>query len=389
MSARGYVHVPGPWNAAFDPSSPHPGRFYSALLRQALEYGMPARRFGPLGARAVRRGLPAGAVGALLRRLPRRPRGDLDSLLAELAGAWPELVRHATSLPPAAPPLAALALERSAGTTVFVFGEGERPLLVCKVARRADDDGRLDRELSALAEAEPAGVAPRALGRIGNARVQEALAGTPLRLQAIEPETASALSWSPALAALSSGLERLSAKTAKDDPPGQLDPIASAIERGPLDEHLRRTLASALRDVEKLGVSVLEHGDTSAQNCLFDDGRFLGLVDWERARSRGVPGFDTWNAGLAYLDHGVGLVRWSEERALAAFRAAWSRSPFFQCIRTAAHEAIDAAGVPDRFAASLELAFFARRLGRRLDDPGSYATGPVTAASMLEHVCAP
>jgi aminoglycoside phosphotransferase (APT) family kinase protein len=133
---------------------------------------------------------------------------------------------------------------------------------------------------------------------------------------------------------------------------------------------------------------VLRHGDTSAQNCLFEEERLSGLVDWEIARPQGAPGFDILNAAVALLDHGVGLVNWSEDRAVTCFETAWKNSPFFDRARAAARESVEAAGATARDYERLEIAFFARRLASRLADPDYYATGPASAARMLEIACA-
>jgi hypothetical protein len=111
-------------------------------------------------------------------------------------------------------------------------------------------------------------------------------------------------------------------------------------------------------------------------------------VDWERSTQRGVPGFDLLNFAVAYLEHSLGLRRWSEAISLTAFRTGWDASGFMAGARAGARAAAAAAEIPDRFHDSIEVAFFARRLGRRLADPKPYATGPRTAAAMLEHVCA-
>jgi hypothetical protein len=112
------------------------------------------------------------------------------------------------------------------------------------------------------------------------------------------------------------------------------------------------------------------------------------LVDWELAQARGVPGFDILNFAVAYLEHSLGLKRWSEHAALESFKAAWDSSTFMKGARESARAAAAAIEVPDGHQDSLEVAFFARRLGRRLARPGGYGTGPETAAKMLEHVCA-
>ena len=382
-----YVEVPHPWRAAIDVTSRHPARFYAGLIGQTLRCGLPARRrFGPALAMAARTGLPEGPVARALIVRRRRERSDLDALLSDVETAWPSLAERLPQLPRSAPRLAALALHRRAALTVFVFGERAQPLLVLKVP--AAGDTRVDTELAALEEAEPVRVAPRSLGRIGEARVQEALAGSALRAEPLTPELAERLRWGPELAELWAALARLSAGTAKPGAPDQLDHwLRAAGESGLLSSRASGLLDAARRDIARLEVCVLEHRDTSPQNCLIEGGRLSGLVDWENGYSRGGPGLDVWNVALAWLEVGVGLLRWSEELVEEAFRRAWAASPFYGEARRAARAAATAAGVPDRFHDALELAFFGRRLGSRAKSPAAFPTGPGTAARMLESVC--
>ncbi len=247
---------------------------------------------------------------------------------------------------------------------------------------------RVDNEARALERGAPAGVAPLFLGRVGDARIQEGLDGEPLRIDPVTPEMASRLPWRTEHAELAAGLARLSEDTSRPGPSDEiLAPIALAVKDGPLGSRGRTLMTAALRDLGRIEVSVLQHGDTSPQNCLVSGGRFVGLVDWELAKTRGAPGFDTLNVALACLEQGVGFVRWSERRALDAFRAAWEEAPLFIAARAAADDAARAAGVPEVFFPSLTVGFFGRRLGRRLAFPDRYATGPETAARMLEIVC--
>jgi hypothetical protein len=193
------------------------------------------------------------------------------------------------------------------------------------------------------------------------------------------------LEWNGHLRALTEALARLGEATARPEAPDELAPVELALEH--VDGATHRVLAAAWRDVSGLERSVLRHGDTSAQNCLFLDGRLAGLVDWERAQQRGAPGFDAWNAALALLEHGLGLVRWSQTNVVHAFRDAWLGAWGGEA-RVAAAASVIAAGVPERLVEPLEVVFFARRLGRRLARPDAYATTPATAAEMLSLVCA-
>jgi len=278
-------------------------------------------------------------------------------------------------------------LKRRAANTTFVFGDGPQPLIVCKVAH--GPVASLENEDAALREAEPSGIAPRSLGKIGEMFVQQALAGAPLEVAAVTVQSAQHLRWKPEHRKLAGALVRLAETTRRPGAPREFSPdIAGALDGSDLPRKARAIARGALRDLERFDLSILRHGDTSAQNCLFDDGELTGLVDWEIARPQGAPGFDTLNSAIALLDHGVGLVRWSEERALECFRSAWQRSSFFDDARAAARDATRAAGASDQDYERLEVAFFARRLASRIARPSSYATGPRTAALMLEVACA-
>lgn len=383
-----YVEVRYPWRAVIDRRSPHPALFYAALIDQAMRHRLPARqRFGRAAALAGRRGVGSRhVVAALLRSLRRRERPDLDGLLDGVASAWPDLasrLRHPLDQPAS---MTALALRRSAALTVFVFGDGPQPLMVLKLP--APGDERVDHETAALVEAEPAGVSPRSLGRAGEARVQEALEGTALMLEPLDPQRARRLRWYKRLQALAGGLTEIAGVTAKPVASAELrEPLATAIDSGDLHGRTLRLLRAAARDLGGLSLSVLRHGDASGQNCLFRGQRLTGLVDWETANSYGAPGFDVLNSALAYLEHGVGLVKWSDELVLEAFEVAWRDSTFFQGARAAAEDAARAAGVPERCLEPLVVAFFGNRLGRRVKAPHEHATGPRLAAATLEVAC--
>jgi Phosphotransferase enzyme family len=386
VSARSYAHVPStrqPW-AAVDVESSAAAAFCLRLLADGLRYGLPAsRRFGFARAAVARTSVVSTLPAFALARLPRRPRPDVDRVLIELEGAWPQLAvegRLAAQVPPA---LRALALHRRSALTVFVFADGSRPLLV---AKREGDRDRLEREAAALREARGAALAPRYVGRAGPAHVQKALAGDSLALQSLGPSSARALTWAPAHSELSEALARLASLTAKRGRPEQLrEPIEGAVGRA--GGQAARAVTAAARDLRRLEISVLTHGDTSPQNVLVAGGRFVGLVDWENARGHGAPGFDAWNFALAFLEHGVGLRSWSQERVLDTFCAALE-SPFYEAARRAARAAAAAAGVQESLLEPLELAFFARRVLVRRAHPSRFPTSETTAAGMLEAVCA-
>jgi Phosphotransferase enzyme family len=386
VSARSYAHVPStrrPW-AAVDVQSSAAARFCLRLLADALRYGLPASRsFGFARASVARSTLVSALPASVLARLPGRPRPDVDRVLIDLRSAWPRLADRAKLLPDVPPPLRALALHRSSALTVLAFANGSRPLLV---AKRAGDGVRLEREAAALREAEGASLAPRYLGRAGAAYVQQALAGEALALEPLDPSSARVLTCAPVHTELSQALTRLARLTAKQGRPEQLrEPIENAAAA--VSGRAARMLDAAARDLRRLDISVLTHGDTSPQNVLAAGGRFAGLVDWENSRSHGAPGFDGWNFALAFLEHGVGLRRWSQERVLDTFRAALE-SPFYQVSREAGRAAALAAGVPDSLLEPLEIAFFARRVLVRRADPSRFPTSATTAARMLEAVCA-
>ena len=383
---RRWAYVRYPWRAAIDVADPAPAAFYAALIGQALRYGLPAsRRFGAVWAFAGRRGVPEGALAASFRRFRRVERPDLDAVVHELEAAWPELSRRTAGLPANAPELSVLALERSAALTLFAFGGGlSRPLLVAKIP--APGDARADLEARALEEAGPAAMAPRYLGKVGPAHVQEGVHGVPLRVEPLTPENAGALAWSAPLAGLSEGLGRLGAATAKAHVADELRaPMEAGLRGGILPEPARRRLAAAWRDVDATELSVLRHHDTSAQNCLFDGDRLAAVVDWEMAYSHGAAGFDVWNAALSYMEYGIGLVRWSQERVIAAFTESWSRSPFWRDAREAARQSARAAGFPEEKLDALELVFFGSRIGDRLIRPHvAYPTSADTSARLFE-----
>jgi hypothetical protein len=270
---------------------------------------------------------------------------------------------------------------------VFVFGQGAPPLLALKLPR-GDGEAALRLEEGALREAAPAEVAPRALGLIGPWYAQEALPGAPLRVEPLTVDSVPALGWPASLESLAAGIARLGAVTCKPEPPTDVAPLIEAAkgERS-LTPATRRAIGAAWRDVRGLTTSVLRHRDTSAQNCLFQGDRLIGLVDWEMSTTRGSPGFDVWNAALAWVEHGLGLRSWSEERAVAALAASWKASPFWTDARAAARVAAAAGGAPELHLDALEVLFFAVRVGVRVVRPDTLrATGLAASAAMLEVV---
>jgi hypothetical protein len=384
-----YAELGEPWPATIGMRYGRAARFVAAMVNQTLCHQVPAaRRLGRLWAMAGRWGLPEPALAAAVALLPRRARGDLDELLERTVGCWDRLAARSSRLPPSAPALEALALPRAKGLTVFVFGSAPYPLLVLKLPGAGGAE-LLDREAAALTRAEPARVAPRSLGRVGEARAQEGLAGAPVPVRPLTPERARRLGWPAPFADLTEALARLGESTARRVPPDDARmPVQRVLEEPTVAAQDRRLLAAAWRDVARLEVSVLCHGDLKPQNWLALEGRVQGIVDWEEARPRGTPGFDAWQATLDYVEFGVGLVRWSPDHRVDSFQAAWTASDFCADARRAARTVAAAAGVPESMLDSLEIAFFGRRLGRRLLIPHPDGAAAVVAARILHVVCA-
>ena len=384
-SPRRYAVVRRPWQAVLDVTAPEPARQYVTIVSQALRYGMPAtRRLGRAWSLAGRRGLPVAPSALALRRLPGRPRPELDELLAAVQAQWPRLSERSPRLPERMPELSLLVLERAAARTIFVLGDEPAPLLVLKIARPGHPG--LEREREALREAEPAGVAPLDLGDIGDAHVQEGLRGAPLRVEPLRARDAGGLRWSPPLQGVADGLTRLAAATAKPgDQAGVRDFVERALDAPQVDAGARRALAAAWRDVERLDRCVLRHVDTSPQNCLMAGDRLSGLIDWEMAQTRGIPAFDVANAALAYLHGCVGLVEWSQELGREAFDRAWA-GEYWARARAAASAAAAAAGVPDALHEALLVTFFGSTVGVRVAMPERFLTTVDTTAHMLRTV---
>ena len=390
MSSGGrYVRIPFPKAATIDVSSPAPSAFLMAMMSEDLQHGLPARRTGgaPL-AWAARQGLPRSAFATALQRLPRRSQPELDALLDRVTAQWPRLAAESHRLHDRPIPITALAVERSAARTVFVFGSEPCPLLVIKQPR--GDGGAVRAEAAALVAAAPASVAPKLLGWVDGASVQEGLPGRPPSPAPVTLADAADMSWSDALEDLSGGVRRLAETTTRRLPaPDRLLKPLDDVLAGEVPGVDRRKLRAVRQDLARLDVVVLQHADLRAQNWLLGPhGALEGIVDWELANPTGVPGFDVWQATLALLEEGVGLTRWSQRRVTEAFRTAWTRAPLFDRARSAARECARAAGVAEHLLDPLEVAFFARRLGYRLADPAAHVVEPPASAEMLAVVCA-
>ena len=389
MRSDRYVHVPSPWKAAIGMRTAAPARFYTELVAQALRYGLPAKhRFGAAYAAAARSSaFPARAIARSLRRVPKRDRPDLDSMIRSVSERWTELAAESVRLDTATPPDSALALERSAGLTVFLFaGDDHHPLVVAKVPPEGDD--RVDLEVRALQAAASSGVAPRFLGTVAGARVQEGIPGAPLPVVPTGPKTAESLWWQPLHGEVGNTLSKLAEATAAPGMSWELneDSMKAALAYD-MPTKVRDRVHNAYRDAVRVDVTVLRHVDTSPQNCLLHrQPPGVSLVDWEIARFEGVPGFDLLTAALSYMEHGVGLQRWSEDLIVETFEIAWSRSHYWKTARTAIRQTMSAAGVDDKSHDALELLFFAQRVGLRVTRPDYFPTSADMAARMLNVV---
>lgn len=380
-----YARVPWMWGATVDVSTPGPARFLVALFASSLRYRLPARR-GRAAATAARIGIPEAVSASLIRRLPAETDVALDALAARIRSVWVDLAARSDRLPPSPPQhLGVVRLGRASGPIHLVFGDEAHPILVAKPLSPATRH-----EFDALDRARPAAIAPRHLGVFDDMTIQEGLPGHAMATEPLDPARAATLPTPPGFFGLLAGLERLAATTARNVAPLELvDALEAAGRDGSLDATTATKVRRACDRVRAIDTSVLGHGDTSAQNCLVDDRVFTGLIDWELAKPGSAPGFDSWNAGIAAVEHGVGLWRWSEDRVVTAFSASWRAAPIFDACRRSARAAARAAGIDDEGAhAALEIGFFARRLARRRARPSAYPVGPDAAAKMLEIVCA-
>ncbi len=390
MEVRGrrrYVHVRHPWSASIDASRPAAARFYARLMRERLH--QPSLVSGPrrMVERIGRRVLSPRPVGRLIRVLPRRADVELDDLREALGRDWGRL-DHAGAPPALDGDLALVALDRSAARTIFAFDGGPAPVAVAKLPGGRDE--LIRNEVDALREAEGAAIAPRYLGTVGGSYVQEAIGGSPLVCEPIPRGREADVPWPDELAELGEAFARLARATAKPGRPEELDlPLELALEYPDLDGGARAALEDAWRSLDGLDICVLRHGDTSPQNCLLgNDGRLVGIVDWEDAWSHALPGFDAWNAAIAYLERGLATTGFSEERLVRTFTAVQGQSRFWPAAAVAGREAARAAGVADEQLDALEVVFFGHRLIERCSEPELYPTTDWAAARMLEVVCA-
>lgn len=383
MTSHRWVAVAKPWSAVLDADTPAPARLYTAISGQALRYGLPATRRPAAAWIALGRvGLPERVLASALRRLPARARPDLDAVLDAAVRAWPQLVARSSRLPARAPERpTALVLERRAARTVFLFGDDGRPLVVLKLPHLQSAGAA--REAQALERA--AGTcAPAYLGRVGEAFVQEALPGVPLRVVPLSPADAAVVRPPQELADAAAQFVRLAAATSTSG--CGMDVFArAAVEEAIAHPSTSRALAPAWRDVRRARRGVLCHCDTSPQNLLVHDRRLTGLIDWETAVDGAAPGMDTFIAGLSWVEGGLGLRRFDDEVVMEAFRYAVN-SPYWAFIRAKAREAVVAAGLPEAAAEPIEVVLLGIRLGRRLQRPDEWKTSARAAADALTAV---
>ncbi|GAB2754936.1 hypothetical protein GCM10027020_03870 [Nocardioides salsibiostraticola] len=380
--SRRFAFVRRPRPAWVDVGSPYPARLLLELHSHALNHGMPATRSGGAALAWVgRRGLPVRPAAAVARRLPARPIPEVDLLLEEVTQSWGELAASSDRLPTHAPSLSALVIQRASGRYFFVFGDSRHPMLLLKPG---PSDGVQDPEEEALRAAADAGIAPRQLPPVATMSVQEGLPGRPLWVLAPRGS-----GWSrdyvAAYDALGAGLVRLTESTAHRGPNDLDHYLALAAS------HVRSTATATLvdaarRDLRSMHAVSLQHRDLSAQNWLVDGPSFVGLVDWETAHPGGVPGHDALQAAVALLEHGVALNRWSQTEVVRSFHLAWIDEPLFSAARSWHRECVLAATGSDRLAEPLMVAFFARRLGRRISGGGPETLSVSTLAAMLEVV---
>lgn len=384
------MRVAHPWDATIDLTAPEPARFYLGLIGQTLQFSAPAsRRAGRAWAFLGRHGIPERALADVLRRVGGvLGTADQTSYVDAAARAWPELRARDPSLP-GAPELSVLVLARSSAVTVFLFSGEPWPVLVGKLARGSSDG--VAREVAAIVEAAPAGVAPTYFGPVdGLGEVQRGIPGRALRVEPVTSAQAGALTWTEQHRSLTEGFERLARATTKAEVPSAMgdDVVDRALAHRALTSTTRAAVDDAARALGDVPISVLRHTDSSPQNLLFQGSSLSGIVDWEDATSAGMPGADIWNAALGSIDKGVGLVRWNEASLVASFRAAWGTSPFGRDARLAGRRCARAAGVPAELHDHLEVLFFARRVGHRLARPDAFPTSADVAAAALEDVIA-
>lgn len=374
MQIHRYVKTFSPWKTTIDTHTRHPADYLARLVDESLRLRMPTSgKKQHLHRILARTGMPR-FVFSTRRWIGSRQDPELDELRRELArsGFGPE---GDTSL---------LVIHKKKSRLIFGFGDAPEPCYVAKVP--LDEVDAIDNEVQILKELDGTGIAPRFLGSAGGARVQEAIHGNHIDIDPITTETAGLVTWPQPLARLASTLESLGEITAQDGSPDRaLELIEAGLQGAPARD--ADTLATAAESIRRSGRSVLQHGDLSPQNYLLDSRGSVGLVDWELADRHGMAGFDILNAALAVFELGVGKSQWSVSAAVGCFRKAWADSEFWHSARAAVEDCATAAGMGADGSQHIPVAFFARRLGRRLTRPDVSPDETRLAAEMLSVVC--
>jgi hypothetical protein len=389
MTSTRYIHIRYPWQAAISRNSRVPSRYFLDLLDHAHRNRLPADRSPrALHSFVARNHLLRGPFAAALRLMRGKSRDDLDRLVRALDERWSEILERSrevgASLPEHPGMLSVLVLERRAARTVFVFGRDSHPILVLKFPR-ASHDG-VNREADALRRAEGLGIAPRFLGWVEGAAVQEALRGEVLPVKPVGDPAA--LTEPVEHRDVARQLNRMATATATESRPDGLagPPLEAVLESDLLGPRIRERVREAFNELSSLHICVLKHTDVSPMNCIVDGERLVGFVDWEISSLSGMPTVDLLNAAVCYFEHCFGLTHWSRDELREAFSGAWHGSPYFRFWRRAVDDSVRSLQLPAR--EHLEVLFFARRIGHRLAQPERFPYGPQTAADLLEVVCA-
>ena len=283
----------------------------AAAVRAALSGrgGTAVRRLSAAAVRALIGRLPVDLVAGDLAVLARRPGGPPLrgwGPLEALGGKLPDLgASHGPSLLMLTPRYRA-----SAHVVLLMIDDGGRATLVAKVARLADDDSiaREADHLRAMADAGLGGTTPRliATDRLGGhaVLVETGVVGQPLDRATVRrsPDR-----WIAAAAAWVSRMPSHSQLLVDryDELIGEPLRRLSSTARAPVDALVERT-AALVEPLRGRSIPlVYEHGDLGHPNVIvLTDGR-IGVLDWETARSDGLPLHDlTFFLGYAALSTG-------------------------------------------------------------------------------------
>ena len=388
MSVRApgrYARLPLPGQPTFTAHARQPAQYLGRLLTDRLRQGMPATRRVPVVHVLLARF--AGPVVAMAARVPLgRPEPDLDELVGLVQAAWPRLGVRGGRLPGDSPTLETLAVDGAMGRITFLFAGADHPLVVGKTPAGPRATA-VQNEVDALERLALTGVAPHHLGKVGTTQLQEGLPGRPLPLQDLGRQPAT---WTTEMAAALRGLLEVTRATAEPGVPDELDDVESRLATaGGLESRTRARASEALRRAAGHGATVLRHGDLSPQNVLCSGGRLTGIIDWERATTGGVAGFDLLHLAVSWIEKGIGsgTRRWTAAGADDRFAASW-QGAFRDHVLERVGEALTSAGVDAGETEDMEVAFFARRFARRLAPTGYRHDALELAARNLETVCA-